>query len=80
MTDGAAFAQWHLFGEGHYDTDKFYLYYVILVNISQCWALWCLVLFYHEFREDLAPIRPLPKFLIIKAVVFVSWWQVSPNS
>lgn len=67
--------QWHLFGEGHYDTDKFYLYYVILVNCSQCWALWCLVVFYNEFKEDLDPIRPLPKFLIIKAVVFVSWWQ-----
>ena len=46
-------AQWHLFGEGHYDTDKFYLYYVILVNCSQCWALWCLVVFYNEFKEDL---------------------------
>jgi len=67
--------QFHLFGEGHYSTDQFYIYYVVIVNCSQCWALWCLVLFYHVFSEDLKPIRPLPKFLIIKAVVFVSWWQ-----
>lgn len=67
--------QWHMFGEGHYDTGHFYIYYVVIVNTSQCWALWCLVLFYHVFKEDLRPISPLPKFLVIKAVVFISWWQ-----
>lgn len=74
---GLVLEQWHLFGEGHYDWGHFYIYYVVIVNCSQCWALWCLVLFYHEFREDLKPIWPLPKFLVIKAIVFVSWWQVS---
>ena len=67
--------QFHLFGEGHYNWDEFYIYYVIIVNCSQCWALYCLVLFYHVLKEELRPIRPLPKFLIVKAVVFFSWWQ-----
>mmetsp|Transcript_18322 Transcript_18322/g.28547 ORF Transcript_18322/g.28547 Transcript_18322/m.28547 type:complete len:352 (+) Transcript_18322:670-1725(+) len=66
---------YHLYGEGHYDWDKLYIYYIIIVNVSQCWALYCLVLFYHELREELGPIKPLPKFLIVKAVVFFSWWQ-----
>ena len=72
---GLILEQWHLFGEGHYEWDKFYVYYVIIVNLSQCWALWCLLVFYQIMKEDLKPLRPLPKFLVIKAVVFVSWWQ-----
>ncbi|EKX47756.1 hypothetical protein GUITHDRAFT_69286 [Guillardia theta CCMP2712] len=66
----------HLYGEGTYDLNKFYIYYLILVNTSQCWALYCLILFYKELAEELSAIGPLPKFLVVKAVVFVSWWQV----
>uniref|UniRef100_A0A7S0EV46 Uncharacterized protein n=1 Tax=Hanusia phi TaxID=3032 RepID=A0A7S0EV46_9CRYP len=65
----------HLYGEGTYDLNKFYVYYLILVNTSQCWALYCLILFYKELSGELAAIGPLPKFLVVKAVVFVSWWQ-----
>jgi hypothetical protein len=72
---GLILEQWHLFGEGHYNWNQFYVYYVMIVNLSQCWALWCLLVFYQIMKHDLGPLRPLPKFLVIKAVVFVSWWQ-----
>jgi len=55
--------------------DAPYLYITIINNCASLWAIYCLVLFGMALEKHLRPINPLSKFLIIKAVIFFSWWQ-----
>eukprot|EP00889_Picochlorum_renovo_P001479 jgi/Picre1/28509/NNA_003913.t1 len=61
--------------EGEFKLHCVYPYVTFVNNCSQMWALYCLVLLYEATNKELAPIRPLPKFIAIKAVVFLTFWQ-----
>jgi hypothetical protein len=61
--------------EGDFSVSSGYLYICILTNVSQCWALYCLIFFYYATHTELSPIRPVGKFLSVKALVFFTWWQ-----
>jgi hypothetical protein len=61
--------------EGDFTVKGGYLYICILTNLSQCWALYCLIFFYYATHTELSPIRPVGKFLSVKALVFFTWWQ-----
>ena len=52
--------------------------FTIILNFSVSLAMYALVLFYHVFAKELAPHRPLAKFLCIKGIVFFCFWQVNP--
>lgn len=65
-----------LYGEGEFSNmGKFYFYSVVAINLSQCWALYCLALVYFRFKKALHGLQPTKKFLVIKAIVFLCWWQ-----
>ncbi|KAM7263932.1 hypothetical protein ACFE04_001615 [Oxalis oulophora] len=49
--------------------------FTIILNISVSLALYSLVIFYHLFAKELAPHKPLAKFLCIKGIVFFCFWQ-----
>lgn len=51
------------------------LYFLILDNVSVFMAFSGLLKFYHAVHEDLSWCRPFPKFLCIKGVVFMTFWQ-----
>ncbi|CAG02201.1 unnamed protein product, partial [Tetraodon nigroviridis] len=74
-----------VYDEANFSFRNAWSYLVIINNISQlahAWflpsvqfALYCLVLLYQALKEELTPIRPAGKFLCVKLVVFVSFWQ-----
>ncbi|XP_055299784.1 transmembrane protein 184C [Sitodiplosis mosellana] len=63
------------YGDGDFSTNNVYPYIVVINNISQFTAMYCLVLFYRANKDELKPMKPLPKFMCIKAVVFFTFVQ-----
>ncbi|XP_074562577.1 protein LAZ1-like [Curcuma longa] len=61
--------------EGEFKWNCGYPYMAVVLNFSQSWALYCLVLFYAATKNELAHIKPLAKFLMFKSIVFLTWWQ-----
>ncbi|XP_052193167.1 LOW QUALITY PROTEIN: uncharacterized protein LOC127801798 [Diospyros lotus] len=61
--------------DGNFSPDQSYLYLTIIYTISYSLALYALALFYVACRDLLQPFNPVPKFIIIKSVVFLTYWQ-----
>jgi len=55
--------------------DSGYFWTGLVYNVSICWSLYDLALFWVCMSQDLQPFRPMPKFLCIKGIIFASWWQ-----
>ncbi|KAK3379960.1 organic solute transporter Ostalpha-domain-containing protein [Lasiosphaeria ovina] len=61
--------------EGYIGPGSGYLWSGIIYNISVTVSLYSLGLFWVCMNDDLKPLRPVPKFLCIKLVIFASYWQ-----
>ena len=60
-------------GGTDYRSPQFWL--TMVQNFSVFMAFSGLIKFYHAVQEDLAWCRPFPKFLTIKGIVFMTFWQ-----
>ncbi|KAM7478584.1 hypothetical protein LguiA_026797 [Lonicera macranthoides] len=61
--------------DGNFSANQSYLYLTIIYTLSYSMALYALALFYVACRDLLQPFNPVPKFIIIKSVVFLTYWQ-----
>lgn len=53
---------------------------MVIEVVSVTIAMYCLIQFYIQLKEDLGPYAPFLKILAIKLVIFLSFWQeVSPQ-
>ncbi|XP_075832617.1 transmembrane protein 184C [Microtus pennsylvanicus] len=64
-----------VYGEGTFSFHNPWTYLFIVNNLSEYFALYCLLLFHQVLKEELSPIQPVRKFLCIKLVVWLSFWQ-----
>ncbi|RMX66234.1 hypothetical protein DD238_004207 [Peronospora effusa] len=65
----------NLYDQGNFSVKNGYLYTSFVVNASITYAFYYLVLFYLALGTQLAAYNPVPKFLCIKVVLFLSFWQ-----
>uniref|UniRef100_A0A7N0ZTV6 Uncharacterized protein n=1 Tax=Kalanchoe fedtschenkoi TaxID=63787 RepID=A0A7N0ZTV6_KALFE len=61
--------------DGNFSPNQGYLYITFIYTISYSMALYALALFYFACRDLLKPFNPVPKFILIKSVVFLTYWQ-----
>jgi hypothetical protein len=62
-----------LYHEGSFSPTHGWIFLTVMNNYSQTWALYCLVKFYTALKEEMHD--QLGKFIAVKLVVFVTWWQ-----
>ncbi|BBN02809.1 organic solute transporter subunit alpha [Marchantia polymorpha subsp. ruderalis] len=63
------------YSDGSFKASSGSLYVTLIYTASYTCALCALLLFYFACKELLRPFKPLPKFIIIKSVVFLTYWQ-----
>lgn len=75
-TSGVAYTSHNIVTEDHqidWTSPRLYIY--ILLNISVAFAFYGLMTFYQATEKQLAWCDPWPKFLCIKGIVFMTFWQ-----
>lgn len=55
--------------------DAAWIYIFIIYNVAYTVALYALFAFYLGTKELLQPFKPVMKFVMVKAIIFVTFWQ-----
>ena len=63
------------FKDGDFSITGGYLYITFINNVSISIALYGLFLFYEATKHILAKYDPVLKFLTVKSVIFLTFWQ-----
>jgi hypothetical protein len=63
------------YNEGYIAWTSSYLWISSFYNVSIFMCMYCLVMFYFQCKADLKPYRPIPKFLCVKTIIFLTFWQ-----
>ncbi|KAM0747580.1 DUF300-domain-containing protein [Meredithblackwellia eburnea MCA 4105] len=53
----------------------FHLYTSVLISVSVSIAMYCVLQLYWPLHKELEPFKPVIKFLAVKSVVFLTFWQ-----
>lgn len=61
--------------DGDWSMGSSYIYITMVYNLSVSLALYGLILFYHATKDLLSPYEPVWKFLSVKSIIFMSFWQ-----
>ena len=61
--------------DGDFSITGGYIYITLIYNISVSVALYGLFLFYEATKHILAKYDPVLKFLTVKSVIFLTFWQ-----
>lgn len=61
--------------DGNWSLNQGYIWVTMVYNFSISLALYGLFLFYTATRDLLYPYNPVLKFLTVKSVIFLSFWQ-----
>ena len=63
------------YGDGELNYNQGYLWVTLIINCSQLTSLYALAWLYMIMKKELTPFSPVFKFLVIKSVVFFTFWQ-----
>ena len=64
-----------VYGDQEIKANKAYPYIAFVYNLSYSMALYSLLLFYLGAHDLLKPYKPLLKFVLVKSVIFLTFWQ-----
>jgi len=65
----------NLYCPGNWNFSRGYIYLTAILFVSVTAAMYALIMFYALARHEMAKYKPIGKFLSVKFVIFLSFWQ-----